>query len=66
MRCLACNQELNDFESTRKSSKSGEFIDLCNNCYKNVSNDINALERYDLMDVEDLVVSELTENSDAI
>jgi len=66
MRCLACNQELNDFESTRKSQKTGEFIDLCNDCYKNVSNDINALERYDLMDIEDLGVSELTENSDAI
>ncbi len=53
MRCKACNTELNDFESTRKSSVTGEFLDLCNYCYKAVSNDVQAIERYDLMDVND-------------
>jgi len=57
MRCKACNSELNNFESTRKSSVTGEFLDLCNTCYKSVSNDIQAVERYDLMDVNDEVDS---------
>ena len=53
MRCKACNSLLNDFESTRKSSTTGEFLDLCNSCYRCVSNDVQSIERYDLMDVED-------------
>jgi len=53
MRCKACNSQLNDFESTRKSSTNGEFLDLCNSCYRCVSNDVQSIERYDLMDVED-------------
>mgnify|MGYP003113139588 FL=1 len=57
MRCKACNVELNNFESTRKSSVSGEFLDLCNRCYKHINYDIQAVERYDLMDAEDEVDS---------
>lgn len=55
MRCKACDVELNDFEATRKSSVTGEFLDLCNSCYKAVRSDVQALERYDLMDLEDEV-----------
>jgi len=55
MRCKACDVELNDFESTRKSSTTGEYLDLCNTCYKAVRSDVQALERYDLMDLEDEV-----------
>ena len=32
MRCLACNDLLTDREATRKSSVTGAFIDLCDNC----------------------------------
>ena len=31
MRCIACNEELTDFESVRKDDH-GEFIDLCSDC----------------------------------
>ena len=55
MRCKACDVELNDFESTRKSSVTGEFIDLCNSCYRHINYDVQAIERIDLMDVEDEV-----------
>jgi hypothetical protein len=48
MRCLACNCNLSDFESTRKSAYSGEYIDLCNRCFSSVSSDMNTLERSDL------------------
>lgn len=48
MRCYSCNCALNDFESTRKSALTGEFIDLCNECYKDVEQEIPCVERDDL------------------
>lgn len=53
MRCLACNKILNDFESTRKSATTGEYVDLCNHCFHNVEFDIDSLEREDLRDIDD-------------
>ena len=32
MRCRACNDELTDFELTKKDN-NGEFYDLCGNCF---------------------------------
>ena len=52
MRCRACNKNLNDFESTRKS-ESGEYVDLCNHCYREVQSDILAEERQDLQNGND-------------
>lgn len=52
MRCLACNKALNDFEATRKSATSGEFVDLCNHCFHNVEQDLETLVREDLRDEE--------------
>ena len=54
MRCLACNKVLNDFESTRKSATTGEYVDLCNHCFHNVEFDIDSLEREDLRDANDI------------
>jgi hypothetical protein len=53
VRCLSCNVELTDFESTRKSAETNEFIDLCNHCYAFVKSDIKAVERMDLMHEDD-------------
>jgi len=53
MRCKACDQLLTDFESTRRSANSNEFIDLCNSCYYIVKDDLEVIERPDLMNVED-------------
>lgn len=50
MRCLACNKILNDFESTRKSATTGEYVDLCNHCFHNVEQDIESVVREDLRD----------------
>ena len=52
MRCLACNKALNDFEATRKSATSGEFVDLCNHCFHNVEQDLETVVREDLRDEE--------------
>jgi hypothetical protein len=48
MRCLSCNEILSDFEATRKSVNTNQFIDLCNRCYHTVDDDILSLERGDL------------------
>ena len=50
MRCICCNKNLNDFESTRKSVSTGEYLDMCNKCYSTVSDDLLSEVRYDLYD----------------
>lgn len=55
MRCIACNKELNDFEATRKSKLTAEYVDLCNECYVAIREDVQVIERYDLMDMQDEV-----------
>lgn len=57
MKCRACDAMLNSFEATRKN-RHNEFLDLCNGCYNSVKEDIQALERYDLMDMQDEVDTE--------
>ena len=58
MRCLACNALMSDFESTRKSAVTNDYIDLCNHCYYSISDDVAALERTDLEHEEDMVVDD--------
>ena len=48
MRCQACDRNLSDFESTRKDSKTGEFIDLCNQCEGIINEDLSIDDREDL------------------
>lgn len=52
MRCCACNRLLNDFESTRKSKTTGEYLDLCNKCYGTVQQDLATDIRSDLPEDE--------------
>lgn len=56
MRCLSCNKILSDFESTRKSANTGEYLDLCNSCFSDIQYDVDAVVREDLR--EDEQVSE--------
>lgn len=55
MRCKACDVELTDFESTRKSITSGEYIDLCNTCYKYIKDDVQALENTENINIQDVI-----------
>mgnify|MGYP003152395598 FL=1 len=55
MRCIACNKVLNEFESTRRSLMSGDFMDLCNKCYSNIEEDAPALSREELGSLADLL-----------
>ena len=58
-RCVACDANLNDFESTRKViTEEGKvhYPDLCNTCFKEsgLSNVSNIVERHDLNHYEDI------------
>lgn len=46
MRCLCCNRNLSDIESTRRHAETGEFLDICNKCIQDL--DIPYLDRDDL------------------
>jgi hypothetical protein len=52
MRCRSCDVALTDFESTRKFVETGEFVDLCNSCFKGLG-DVAVRERFDLMEAAD-------------
>lgn len=53
MRCLSCDKILNDYESTRKSTVTGDYIDLCNHCYSTIKDQIYTKERVDLLTESD-------------
>ena len=55
MRCIACNTELTDYEATRKSGQSGEFLDLCNDCYKSISDDVEVIDNPENINYQDYV-----------
>ncbi len=52
-RCRACDVILTDYEMTRKSSVTGEYVDLCNKCFSYIRHDVNSKERLDLKDISD-------------
>ena len=63
MRCTCCDRLLNDFESTRKSRTTGEYLDMCNKCFGTVQQDLKTDIRNDLMEY-DVPDEELTFDDD--
>ena len=53
MRCVSCNCVLTDFEATRKSTITGDYIDMCNRCFSTIAEDVNVIERDDLNEGND-------------
>lgn len=53
MRCIACNEELNDYEATRKDLH-GDYIDMCNHCYSTIKDDLLSVDREDLLTIENI------------
>jgi len=53
MRCKSCNESLTDFEATRKTAETKEYIELCNSCFETADNTGLILERLDLMEIAD-------------
>lgn len=48
IRCLCCNRNLNDIESTRRHAVTNEFLDICNRCI--IDTEIPYIDREDLHD----------------
>ena len=45
MRCLSCNRILSDREATRKYQSSGTFLDLCDQCYEPIKEEVKVTEK---------------------
>ena len=50
MRCKACDVELTDFEATRRSAITAEFLDLCPHCLATIMDALNTTENFRLYD----------------
>jgi NAD-dependent SIR2 family protein deacetylase len=46
-RCVSCNKNLNDYESTRKDLHN-VYLDMCNKCYHPIQYDVPTIDRPDL------------------
>lgn len=46
MRCVCCDRNLTDFESTRRHAETGDHLDMCNRCLKGLG--IATIDRTDL------------------
>lgn len=62
MRCKACDVLLTEYEATRKTAMTGDYLDLCNNCFKYIQEDVEVVDRPDLRHLQDEV--ELDYNDD--
>ncbi len=59
MRCKACNSgPLNDIELSRKDTKTGEHIDLCNRCYT-ISNRAIIAQEYESLYLDEVQLDDL-------
>ena len=52
-RCVACDKNLNDYESTRKDLH-GNYVDLCNSCYRPIRDDLPTITREDLSPTQEI------------
>lgn len=66
MRCVCCDRNLNDYESTRKSRTTGEYLDMCNKCFGLVEDNIETIDRTDFSegDIPDEELDDAMEWSD--
>lgn len=44
MRCVCCDKNLSDRESTRKGVNTGEYLDMCDGCFGTVADDFPYIE----------------------
>jgi len=64
MKCICCNKNLNDFESTRRHAITREFLDMCNSCHASVASTarLPTIDRKDLLNGS--VIEEELDNDD--
>lgn len=57
MRCKACDSALSDREATRKSVRTGEYLDLCDTC-------LDTIKEYVIFTENDELSPEIEEDND--
>lgn len=50
MRCIACDANLSDFESSRRSTSTGDYLDLCSGCFAYIQLDMDTTENFVVFD----------------
>jgi len=53
MHCTICDKLLNDYESTRKTL-DGNYLDMCQDCYRGLDVLIPTIDRKDLLHEADM------------
>jgi hypothetical protein len=53
MRCRSCDEALTDYESTRKSLATGDYINLCRGCFDTIKGECLAFGNPSLMTEDD-------------
>lgn len=61
MRCVCCNKNLNDWESTVKHAETGEYLGMCRGCMDGL--DIPTIVRSDLEATEQIDYDSLNDTS---
>jgi len=61
MRCISCNSALTEFESTRRTVASNDFLDMCSHCFSDIDEDVAVIDRLDLKHASDDVHSGVEE-----
>lgn len=65
MRCQCCNKNLSDYEATARHANTGEFIDICTKCLKEIPIPVRGREDLNPHEVmEEDVIPALVEDSD--
>ena len=64
MRCASCDCILSDFEATRKGAFSGQYIEMCNECFATINDQVYSIERSDLEHDSDSFTQELDDSLD--
>jgi hypothetical protein len=57
MRCRSCDEALTDYETTRKSLATGEYINMCKSCFDSIKGDCLAFGNPALMSDDDDIYS---------
>ena len=55
MRCVCCDKLLTDFECSRKSITTNEYLDMCSDCYKHIKDDVTVIENQDMLHIQDVI-----------
>ena len=61
MKCKACDAILTDFEASRRSLVTGDYVTLCQSCFSGIKDDVMAFGNPKLMteDDDDPIVEQL-------